>query len=68
MRSRLHGQEKLDIRIYWNIGPISSNGEEEYDLRFVLFSGWVAGLKIFLDMRDHVSCLVNIGAVVVHAE
>jgi len=36
--------------------------------RSVLFSGWVAGLKIFLDMTDHVSCLVNIETVVVHAE
>jgi len=36
--------------------------------RFVLFSSWVAGLKIFLDMIDHVSCLVNIEMVIVHAE
>jgi len=36
--------------------------------RSVLFSGWVAGLKIFLDMTDHVSYLVNIETVVVHAE
>lgn len=37
-------------------------------LRFVLFSGWAAGLKIFPDMTDHVSYLVNIETVVVHAE
>lgn len=34
----------------------------------MLFRGWVAGLKIFLDMTDHVSYLVNIEMVVVHAE
>lgn len=37
-------------------------------LRFVLFSGWAAGLKIFPDMTDLVSYLVNIETVVVHAE
>lgn len=37
MRLRLHGQEKQGIRIYWNTGPISLNGEEGYDPRFVDF-------------------------------
>ena len=35
MKLRLHDLEKLGIRTYWSIGPISSNGGEEYGPRFV---------------------------------
>jgi hypothetical protein len=68
MTLRPHDYEKVGIKIYWSIGPISLNGEEEYGHRSVLFSDWVAGMKINLHMKDHVSCLVNIEVLVVCAD
>jgi hypothetical protein len=62
---RHHDCDKVGIRIYWSIGPISLNREEEYGHGSVLFRGWVASMKINLHVRDHVSCLVNIEVLVV---
>ena len=46
-----HVLEKLGIRICWNIGPISWNGEEEYGPRFVDFMNFFSKPKNSLIIR-----------------